>query len=139
MKRQSKIKRTSKLKAPTLARKVWVLCRQIAEKKYPKECYTCGAKNLSGQNCQLGHMIPKAALGAYLKFDLRLLRWQCSSCNIWRGGMGAEFIRNMIIREGQEYVDGIYRDRSVMVKAADHYEYLIAKYKQILEELLPHR
>lgn len=41
----------------------------------------------------------------------------------------------MIIRDGQEYVDGIFRDRALIVKASDHYEMLVEKYKLILEEL----
>lgn len=135
MKRRSRIKKTSKMTVPKLGRKLWVLCREIVRKKYGNECYTCGAKNLSGKNWQTGHMLAKASVGAYLKYDLRLLRPQCSTCNIWRGGMGAEFLRNMIIREGQEYVDQIFRDKNLVVKASDHYEYLIEKYKLILDEM----
>ena len=76
-------------------------------------------------------MIAKASLGAYLKYDLRLLRLQCSRCNIWNGGMGAVFIENMRRIEGNEYVDNILKDRQVTVKAYDWYTKLLSEYKQI--------
>jgi hypothetical protein len=42
----------------------------------------------------------------------------------------------MIIREGQEYVDQIYRERHESpIRAYSHYEYLLEKYKIMLEEM----
>lgn len=79
-------------------------------------------------------MIPKAACGAYLKYDLRNLRPQCYHCNINLGGNGAIFIENMREREGDEYVDKLMRDRQVTVKAYDHYLMLIDKYEDILSK-----
>lgn len=79
-------------------------------------------------------MLAKSSVGAYLKYDLRLLRPQCYACNIQRGGMGAEFYRRMVALEGQEYVDQIFQDRQKTVKAYDHYLELLEKYKKIIEE-----
>lgn len=130
-----------KKSSKTLQNKIWKLCKEIIRKKYGNECYTCVAKNLSGGNWQTGHMLPKSTLCAFLKYDLRLLRPQCSNCNIWNGGMGAEFLRKMIIREGQDYVDKIFEDRKKYPRsipnrdAIDFYETLIPKYEQILEDL----
>lgn len=76
-------------------------------------------------------MIPKSTLGAFLKYDLRVLRLQCTRCNIWGGGMGAIFIENMRKIEGNEYVDQILKDRQITVKAYDHYLLLLEQYKQI--------
>lgn len=76
-------------------------------------------------------MIPKSTLGAFLKYDLRLLRIQCTRCNIWGGGMGAIFIENMRKIEGDEYVDQIMRDRQVTVQAYDHYVKVLEEYKKI--------
>ena len=121
--------------APKLGRKLWILCREIIRKKYGNECYTCTAKGLQGKDWQTGHMLAKGSVGAYLKYDLRLLRPQCTRCNIWGGGMGAAFYRNMVLREGQEYVDQIFRDKNITVKASDYYEKLLEQYKVILEEL----
>ena len=41
----------------------------------------------------------------------------------------------MIIREGQPYVDSIFADRNVIVKAQTHYERLLVEYQIIAEEL----
>ena len=83
-------------------------------------------------------MIPKSTCGAYLKYDIRILRWQCAKCNIWNGGNGAIFARNMIIREGQEYVDQIFKDKLITLsgkQSYEHYSMQLEKYKLILEEL----
>jgi len=77
-------------------------------------------------------MIAKAALGAYLKYDLRLLRPQCYNCNINQGGRGADFIENMRQIEGQVYVSRIIEDRIISVKAYDHYVKLLEEYKKLV-------
>ena len=133
--KRTKIKRHSREPISKIQRKLWHLCKEITRKKYPHICYTCGSKNLSGSNLQTGHMIAKASLGAYLKYDLRLLRPQCARCNLWEGGQGALFITYMREREGDKYVDEILADRKVTVKAYDHYLSLITKYEKILKEL----
>ena len=74
-------------------------------------------------------MIAKQSLGAYLKYDLRLLRLQCYNCNINLGGMGAIFIERMRKIEGDEYVDKILKDRQISVKAYDHYLKILEEYK----------
>lgn len=80
-------------------------------------------------------MISKASLGAYLKYDLRLLRPQCAVCNIWRGGMGAIFIENMRRIEGDGYVDMILADRNRIVKAMDHYQKIHEEYAEVIHRL----
>jgi ribosomal protein L37AE/L43A len=135
--KRTAIKKVSKSSISSIQRKIWDECKRIIRARYLKrgckktwECYTCGA-SITGLNCHTGHMIAKASLGAYLKYDLRLLRPQCFKCNIHLGGMGAVFIENMRKREGDEYVDGILADRNILVKAIDHYIILLDKYKQI--------
>ena len=88
-----------------------------------------------GGNWQTGHLWAKASLGAYLKYDLRVLRPQCYHCNINLGGLGAEFYRRMFILEGQEYMENLVKDRQVSVKALDHYLKLLSDYQEILESL----
>lgn len=129
--KKSKLKKVSKQPISKLQRLIWEECKRIIRARYKNVCYTCGATGLVGKNCQTGHLLAKASLGAYLKYDLRLLRIQCTRCNIWGGGMGAIFIENMRKIEGDEYVDQILRDRQVTVKAYDHYLILLEEYKQI--------
>lgn len=130
------LRKKSKEPISRLQRKVWALCREIALIKYPHNCYTCPAKNLEGSNRQLGHMWAKASLGAYLKYDMRVLRWQCFSCNLHKGGMGADFWVNMVRENGQEYMDKLKAERQITVRAYEHYQSLIPLYEQELKNLL---
>lgn len=116
---------------------LWELCKQLIRIDYQRkdgnwECYTCGKIITSKLDCHTGHFIPKSICGAYLKYDLRNLRPQCMSCNIWGGGRGADFYRNMLKREGQEYIDQLYRDKNKTIKAIDYYITLKDQYTVIL-------
>jgi len=130
--KKSTLKKVSKQPISKIQKKLWELCRQIIKKKYGNTCYTCGKKNLEGSNYHIGHFIPKAACGAYLKYDLRNLRPQCYHDNINLGGAGAEYYRRMVEREGQGYVDKLFEDKNITVKAYDHYLELIDKYTNML-------
>ena len=131
LKRKTKLRKQSKQKISLLQRKIWAECKRIIRARYPNTCYTCGAKNLEGKNWQTGHLLAKASVGAYLKYDLRLLRPQCLKCNIHHGGRGAEFIEYMRAEEGNAYVNKILKDKNITVKAYDHYEKIYEQYKQI--------
>ena len=130
--KRTKLKKQSKEKISKIQRELWEYCKHIIRNKYGPVCYTCGAPGLCGSNWHTGHMIAKASLGAYLKYDLRLLRPQCYSCNVHMGGMGAIFIENMRQREGDEYVDQILKDRQVTVKAIDHYMKIREEYRKLV-------
>lgn len=131
--KRTRLHRTSKQPISLIQRKVWELCKQIVRKQFGNECYTCGAKGLAGSNWHTGHLIPKASCGAYLKYDLRILRPQCYHCNINLGGNGAEFYRRMILREGATYVDNLIRDKQVSIKAYDHYVKILAEYQLLVK------
>ena len=130
------MRKQSKQSISKIQRDIWEECRRICGKIYANkdgtvDCYTCGAKNLIGSNRQLGHLFSKATLSVYLKYDLRVLRWQCASCNIWHGGMGADFYKRMLREEGKAYMDLLEKDRQKTVKTIDHYIELLAYYKSI--------
>ena len=133
--KRSKLKRESKQKISVIQRKLWELCKNIVRKKYGNTCYTCGRSALSGSNWQTGHMWAKASVGAYLKYDLRLLRPQCAVCNLWQGGRGADFYSRMLQEIGQSAMDVLQKDRQVSVKAYDHYVKLMSDYQIILDNL----
>lgn len=125
------MQKKSKQPISKLQENIWQECKRIIRARYGNTCYTCGRSGLSGVNWHTGHMFPKATLSAFLKYDLRLLRPQCYNCNINLGGMGATFIEKMRKEEGDSYVDGIIRDKSVTVKAYDYYVELYDKLKKI--------
>jgi hypothetical protein len=129
--KKTKLKRKSKSLITKIQDQIWNHCKRIIREKYRNVCYTCGRSGLEGVNWHTGHMIPKASLGAYLKYDLRLLRPQCFNCNINLGGNGAIFIDNMRRIEGNDYVDHIMLDRQKTVKAIDHYKLILQEYERI--------
>lgn len=130
--KRTALKRKSKSPQRKLEDDLWTECRRIIEEQYGTDCYTCLAKHLQGSNKQLGHVPwPKATLGAFLKYDIRLLRYQCFMCNINRGGMGAEAYKRMLKEEGKVYMDKLEHDRTILVKSTDWYTKLLREYKTI--------
>lgn len=129
--KRSRLKKTSKQSISKIQRELWEHCKRIIRAKYGNTCYTCGRGGLEGSNWHTGHLYAKASIGAYLKYDLRVLRPQCYFCNINCGGRGADFIENMRLIEGNAYVDAIIADKNKTVKAYDHYLKLLEEYKKI--------
>jgi len=132
MKKQTKEKKPKKISPKKLQELIWIECKRIIRARYKNECYTCGANKLFGSNNQTGHLIAKGYLKNYLKYDLRLLRPQCSRCNLWFGGMGALFIENMREIEGDMYVAEILKDLKKEIPAKEVYQY----YVELLERLI---
>jgi hypothetical protein len=133
--KKTKLKKKSKAKISTIQNKLWELCKQIIRKKYGNICYTCGATGLEGSNWHTGHMWAKQSLGAYMKYDLRILRPQCYHDNINLGGRGADYYIKMLREIGQEEMERLQKDRQVTVNAYDHYLKLIEEYEVILADL----
>lgn len=124
------MKKKSSQKISVVQRQLWDLVREYIRAKYGNTCYTCGKTGLVGSNWHTGHMYAKASLGAYLKYDERVLRPQCYDCNINKGGMGAVFYRKMLAEKGQVFMDNLDQDRNISVKAMDHYLEQIEEYKK---------
>lgn len=125
-----------KLSISKLQELLWNECKRIIRKIYIRddgkwECYTCGKLIEYPQDAHTGHFLCKSTCGSFLKYDLRNLRVQCMACNVWRGGNGAIFYRNMVAREGQEYVDTLFIDKQKSIKAYDYFLELLDKYKKM--------
>lgn len=117
-----------------LEKTLWELCKKITRKLY-RDCYTCEQRNLEGMNAQTGHYYPKGALGASMKYDLRILRLQCFQCNINHGGMGAVFRENMAQEIGKKAEQKLFNEcvssKGKPIKAREHYIQLINDYKNL--------
>ncbi len=129
--KRSKLRRKSTSPIRKIQDELWQECRRIVREQFGNDCYTCGKKNLQGSDCQLGHMIAKASLGAFLKYDIRLLRFQCYRCNINLGGQGAIFYRKMMAEQGPTYMEQLLQDKNKTVKASDYYPQLLLEYKSL--------
>jgi endonuclease I len=125
------MKKNSTQKISVIQRKIWEHCKRLTRQNYGHTCYTCGSTGLTGSNWHTGHLWAKASLGAYLKYDLRVLRPQCYNCNINRGGMGADFYKKMLNEIGQEKMEQLEKDRQVEVRAYDFYVKLLEKYEKM--------
>lgn len=125
------MRKKSKATISKIQRDLWDECKRIIRAKYGNTCYTCHRQGLEGSNWHTGHLWAKASLGAYMKYDLRVLRPQCYTCNIHHGGRGADFYARMLAENGSEYMQQLERDRQVIVKAYDHYMMLLLEYKNL--------
>jgi hypothetical protein len=118
---------------------LWSLCRQITFKRHGTDCYTCPQRNLEGRNLQCGHGYPNGALGASMKYDLRILRPQCYQCNINHDGMSVVFWKRLEQEIGAPAADNLYlecqRSKAGGTNARNHYLGLISLYKIILEAI----
>jgi hypothetical protein len=135
--KRTALKRKSKSETRKVQDELWQLCRKITDILYPPingetHCYTCG-KPISGSNKQLGHFLANSVCGAFLRYDLRNLRWQCYYCNINLGGNSAIFYHKLREEKGQEHIDEIMKDKQKIIKASDYFIELVNKYKGILE------
>jgi hypothetical protein len=125
------MRKQSKQPISKIQRQIWEECRRIKNKRGGVNCYTCISKDLQGSNKQLGHMWAKASLPACLKYELDILEWQCARCNIWMGGMGADFFKKKIKELGEKRMKELEKSRQKTVKAYDYYVELLEKYKKI--------
>jgi hypothetical protein len=133
--KKSSLHKKGKAKISVIQRTLWELCKQIIRKRHGNSCYTCNAQNLSGSNWQTGHMWAKGSLGAYMKYDLRILRPQCYLCNLRHGGRGADFYKRMLEEIGEDDMCKLEKDRQILVRAYDHYAKLVLEYKDIFKLL----
>ena|SRR3990167_1581903 len=134
--KRTRLKRKSKSPQRKLEDEIWQHCRRIVFNRDSKDnkvdCYTCPAKDLQGSNKQLGHVPwPKATLSALLKYDLRLLKYQCYRCNINFSGMGGIAFDKMLQEHGLEYMEQLKKDRLFSVKAMEHYVTLLDYLKSL--------
>lgn len=116
------MKRKSRTEVAKLKDKLWELCKQITRKRYERDdgtwtCYTCKKHLVYGKDAHTGHFIPSAVGGAFLRYDLRNLRVQCYNCNINLGGNGSYFYNQLVVDEGQQYVDKLFQDKHITIKA----------------------
>lgn len=79
-----------------------------------KDCYTCPAKELVGQNAQAGHYKPVALVGSnnFWSWHPMFIHLQCGRCNGAGAGMQVEYREHLVHDYGETMVkefDDSYR------------------------------
>lgn len=93
-----------------LRSKVWKECVRINRATQPNVCFTCEKKNLEGKDWQTGHFIKEKKLPLQLKYDLRILRSQCLSCNFHKNGEEGIYAIQLIKKHGSDYLLDFYEE-----------------------------
>lgn len=85
--------------------KAWEAVR-LYIKRIEKNCYTCPAKNLQGQNFQCGHYLPVALSGSNntLSWDERQIHAQCGRCNGVGQGQQVAYRSHLVSQYGESAV-----------------------------------
>lgn len=119
--RKSRLKRKSKTPAAKAKAKLWKALKKVIEIRDGDTCISCGAKGLKGHAKHGGHFIPSASCGGFLRYDLRNVHIQCATCNLFRGGAGAEYTLELQDKYGKKFVEQIIQDKNVTIKLDLHY------------------
>ncbi len=132
--RRTKIRKKSKSPLAKAKEKLWKVLKQLIEKRDGSVCISCRAEGLSGHHKHGGHFISSSSCGGFLRYDLRNVHIQCSTCNLHRGGAGAEYSRALDKKYGRKFVDKIIEDKQVSIKLDIQYiEKLTDYYSSLLD------
>ena len=138
-----KMKKNKKSSLKQIQVKIWDECKRIIKIRYGNDCYTCGAKNLTGSNRHTGHLVPKKYLPYQFKYEVRYLRPQCYNCNMNLGGMGAIYLNNLLdeTTSGDEYeifnwIDKVEKQKKLQHENKPKPKEVEEFYKELLERLL---
>lgn len=91
-------------KIRSLKTKVWKLCKEITRSRYPNVCYTCKKENLEPKQMHTGHFLKEKSLPLQLKYDLRILRIQCPTCNLYHDGNEGRYAIQLTRDHGPDYI-----------------------------------
>lgn len=126
-----------KKKSPKkLKDELWAECKRLVRAKYATpygwNCFTCNRVIDEPFKAHTAHFIPSAACGAFLRYDLRNLRVCCYYCNVNLGGNGSMYYKMLVEESGQDYVDQLFKDKNVTIKAdTQWYEQKIREYRDM--------
>jgi len=130
--RRTKIKRKSKTPLAKAKVKLWKALKEVISIRDGDTCISCGATGLVGHNKHGGHFIPSSSCGGFLRYDLRNVHIQCSTCNLFRGGAGAEYTRALEKKYSTKFVDKIIQDKQEIIRLDIEYIERLTEYYESL-------
>ena len=133
--KRGRLKKRSKTPLAKAKAKLWLQLKEVIKKRDGTTCISCGAKGLIGHNKHGGHFIPSSSCGGFLRYDLRNVFIQCSSCNLFRNGAGAEYTLELQKRFGEAFVRRIVKDKQKTIKLDIHYVEAMTEYYASIEKM----
>lgn len=130
--KKTKLKRKSSTPIALAKSKLWATLKKVIDIRDGNTCISCGADNISGYHKHGGHFIPSASCGGFLRYDLRNVHNQCSTCNLFRGGAGAEYTLTLQKKYGMSFVNKIIEDKAVTIKLDLNYIEELTKFYESL-------
>lgn len=97
------------VKIKTLESRVWKLCKEITRAKYSHICVCCNTP-IEGKQLHTGHYFRKKFIPMQMRYDLRLLRPQCSTCNRRKHGALEYYTVYLLQNHPKNYILDIYKD-----------------------------
>ena len=115
--------------------RAWEAVRRYVRSK-EKDCYTCPAKDLEGQNFQCGHYIPVALSGSNntLTWDEKQIHAQCGRCNGVGQGQQVAYRTHLVKDYGERIVQEL-EARRWKVDPIKNWDVIIDKYTKLLKEI----
>lgn len=114
--KRTKPKRKSKTPLAQAKQVLWKTLKELIAIRDGDVCISCPAVGLVGHHKHGGHFIPSSSCGGFLRYDLRNVWVQCSTCNMFRNGAGAEYTRALETKFNSAFVDKIIADKQVVIK-----------------------
>jgi hypothetical protein len=133
--KRTRIKKRSKTPLAKAKLKLWKELKEVIKKRDGEVCISCGATGLTGHNKHGGHFIPSSSCGGFLRYDLRNVWIQCSTCNLFRNGAGAEYTIELQKRFGNKFVTKILKDKQRTIKLDIEYIQAMTEYYKSIQKL----
>lgn len=95
----------------TLKTKLWGLVKEEVRKNYPwDKCYICKKVIEEKKKSHTGHLFKIGSLPLQLKYDLRVLRPCCVTCNLFLDGNESRYMIEMLREVGVDNVMKLVHD-----------------------------
>lgn len=113
----------------------WEAVRAYVKSK-EKDCYTCEARNLIGQNAQVGHYLPVGIVGSNntLSWDDKQLHLQCGRCNGVGQGESVRYRAHLVKDYGEKGVRALEARRK-KISPVKNWQEVIDYYESLLLQL----
>jgi hypothetical protein len=101
IRRRRKPRRERKSPLATVRRTLWRKFSAYVKERDGPVCFSCGKRDLAGQDWQAGHMF-KSEGNARIRYSPLNVHSQCGRCNLWLRGNTAPYVDKFLRSYGLE-------------------------------------